>query len=282
MWRTGLEKRKGSHGTNYGGIQSILGQPSRKANLDAAGADNQGFATSTALALTGVVVVIACILLVGLFVLQHRSTYKVAFMFAPIVILWPFSIAAIGLYNTIKWNPRVYEALSLYYVYIFFRDTGRDGWISFGGVVLCITNSCMPFLSNTGTEAMFADLGQYTAASIRIRSHEVVLHDINVPSALIDFINNNNISNIVVGASTRKVSLSLKKLRNPDVPSSLIKFAPGSCALYVISKGKVQIFRLANRSQTPQDSTNPHKSPHQKALLSQLDFDSPKIEGLSR
>ncbi|XVF35412.1 hypothetical protein REPUB_Repub18cG0143300 [Reevesia pubescens] len=70
--------------------------------------------------------------------LQHRSTYKVAFMFAPIVILWPFSIAAIGLYNIIKWNPRVYEALSLYYVYIFFRDTGRDGWISLGGVLLCI------------------------------------------------------------------------------------------------------------------------------------------------
>ncbi|XVF27012.1 hypothetical protein REPUB_Repub14bG0069700 [Reevesia pubescens] len=113
-----------------------------------------------------------------------------------------------------------------------------------------------------------------------IRSHEVVLHAIDVPSALIDFINNKNIGNIAVGASSRNVIT--RKLRNPDVPSSLIKFAPQSCAVYVISKGKVQIFRLANRSQTPQDSTNPHKSPHQKVLLSQLDFDSPKIEGLSR
>lgn len=106
----------------------------------------------------GLVVVIACILLVGLFVLQHRGTNKVAFMFAPIVILWSLSIAAIGLYNIIKWNPRVYEALSPYYIYIFFRDTGSDGWISLVGVLLCIT----------GTEAMFADLGQYTAASIRL------------------------------------------------------------------------------------------------------------------
>ena len=85
------------------------------------------------------VVVIACILLVGLFVLQHRGTHRLAFMFAPIVILWSLSIAAIGLYNIIKWNPRVYEALSPYFIYIFFRDTGRDGWISLVGVLLCIT-----------------------------------------------------------------------------------------------------------------------------------------------
>ncbi|OMP06101.1 hypothetical protein COLO4_08337 [Corchorus olitorius] len=105
----------------------------------------------------GLVVAIACMLLVGLFVLQHRGTYRVAFMFAPIVILWSLSIAAIGLYNILKWNPRVYEALSPYYIYIYFRETGLDGWVSLGGVLLCVT----------GTEAMFADLGQYTAASIR-------------------------------------------------------------------------------------------------------------------
>ncbi|XP_039031986.1 potassium transporter 3-like isoform X3 [Hibiscus syriacus] len=106
----------------------------------------------------GVVLVIACLLLVGLFVLQHRGTYSVAFMFAPIVILWSLSIAAIGLYNILKWNPRVYKALSPFYIYTFFRDTGYDGWISLGGVLFCIT----------GTEGMFADLGQYTAASIRL------------------------------------------------------------------------------------------------------------------
>ncbi|KHG09267.1 Potassium transporter 3 [Gossypium arboreum] len=106
----------------------------------------------------GVVLIIACILLVGLFVLQHRGTYRVAFMFAPIVILWSLSTAAIGVYNILKWNPRVYKALSPYYIYTFFRDTRYDGWISLGGVLLCVT----------GAEAMFADLGQYTAASIRL------------------------------------------------------------------------------------------------------------------
>ncbi|KAJ8620614.1 hypothetical protein MRB53_029143 [Persea americana] len=70
------------------------------------------------------VVVIACIVLVGLFSLQHIGTHRVAFMFAP----------------------------------IFFKKTGKDGWISLGGIILCIT----------GTEAMFADLGHFTSASIRV------------------------------------------------------------------------------------------------------------------
>ncbi|KAJ4711981.1 Potassium transporter [Melia azedarach] len=103
-------------------------------------------------------VVIACLVLIGHFVLQHRGTYRVAFMFAPIVIVWLLSIAAIGMYNIVKWNPRVYQALSPYYIYKFFKNTGKDGWTSLAGVLLCIT----------GTEAMFADLGQFTAGSIRL------------------------------------------------------------------------------------------------------------------
>ncbi|XWS61695.1 hypothetical protein CRYUN_Cryun07bG0148000 [Craigia yunnanensis] len=94
----------------------------------------------------GVVVVIACILLVGLFVLQHCGTYRVAFMFAPIVILWTFSIAAIDLG---------------------FNRSSIDLYTGF-------LDSCMPFLSTTGTEAMFADLGQYTAASIRLSFYCII------------------------------------------------------------------------------------------------------------
>ncbi|KAL0432834.1 UNVERIFIED_CONTAM: Potassium transporter 4 [Sesamum latifolium] len=63
-----------------------------------------------------------------------------------------------GVYNTIYWNPEVIFAISPHYIVKFFRQTGRDGWSSLGGVLLCIT----------GTEAMFADLGHFTACSIRI------------------------------------------------------------------------------------------------------------------
>ncbi|XP_061337832.1 potassium transporter 3 [Gastrolobium bilobum] len=101
---------------------------------------------------------ISCVLLVGLFVMQHRGSQKVAFMFPPIIILWLLSIFMVGIYNVIKWNPRVYRALSPYYIYKFFSVTGKDGWTNLGGVFLCVT----------GTEAMFVDLGYYGQAPVRV------------------------------------------------------------------------------------------------------------------
>lgn len=103
-------------------------------------------------------VFIACCILVGLFTLQHYGTHRVAFLFAPIVILWLISISAIGLYNTFRWNPSIWRAMSPYFIFKFFRETGTDGWISLGGILL----------SMTGTEAMFADLGHFNALSIRL------------------------------------------------------------------------------------------------------------------
>lgn len=60
-------------------------------------------------------------------------------MFAPIIIAWLFCTSSIGIYNIFHWNPSVYKGLSPYYMYKFFRETGKDGWMSLGGVVLCIT-----------------------------------------------------------------------------------------------------------------------------------------------
>ncbi|KAM3335331.1 hypothetical protein ACQJBY_029647 [Aegilops geniculata] len=104
------------------------------------------------------VVLLSCIVLVGLFSLQHRGTQKVAFMFAPIVIIWLLCIGGIGLYNIVYWNPNIYQAISPYYIVKFFRTTGTDGWIALGGILL----------SMTGYEAMFADLGHFTSASVRL------------------------------------------------------------------------------------------------------------------
>ncbi|PQP97468.1 putative potassium transporter 13 [Prunus yedoensis var. nudiflora] len=103
-------------------------------------------------------VFIACIILVGLFALQHYGTHKVGFLFAPIMLIWLLCISGVGMYNIFRWNPRVIGALSPYYIYNFFRKTGRIGWSSLGGVVLCLT----------GTEAMFADLGHFSKLSVRI------------------------------------------------------------------------------------------------------------------
>ena len=89
--------------------------------------------------LSGELLLLACVILVGLFALQHCGTHRVAFLFAPIVLIWLLSIFSIGLYNTIRWNPKVVYAFSPHYIIKFFSETGKDGWISLGGVLLSIT-----------------------------------------------------------------------------------------------------------------------------------------------
>lgn len=84
---------------------------------------------------------VACIILVFLFALQHYGTHRVGFLFAPVVITWLLCISAIGVYNIVHWNPHVYQALSPYYMYKFLKKTQRAGWMSLGGILLCITGT---------------------------------------------------------------------------------------------------------------------------------------------
>ncbi|XP_047167813.1 potassium transporter 8-like [Vigna umbellata] len=101
---------------------------------------------------------IACVILIFLFALQHYGTHCVGFLFAPVVLTWLLCISCIGMYNILHWNPHVYEALSPYYMFKFLKKTQRGGWMSLGGILLCIT----------GSEAMFADLGHFSQLSIKI------------------------------------------------------------------------------------------------------------------
>ncbi|KAI4305304.1 hypothetical protein L6164_028677 [Bauhinia variegata] len=104
------------------------------------------------------VVIISCVILVVLFSIQHHGTHRVAFLFGPVVAAWLFCISGIGIYNICHWNPQIYRALSPIYLFRFLRTTGIQGWVSLGGVVLSIT----------GVETMFADLGHFSALSIKI------------------------------------------------------------------------------------------------------------------
>ncbi|KAL9233736.1 hypothetical protein vseg_008692 [Gypsophila vaccaria] len=103
-------------------------------------------------------VVAASLIVVFIFSLQHFGTRHVGFLFAPVLVAWLLCVALVGLYNIIYWNPGVIKAVSPYYAYKFFRITGKVGWSSLGGVVLCIT----------GAEAMFADLGHFSQLSLKI------------------------------------------------------------------------------------------------------------------
>ncbi|XP_070681415.1 potassium transporter 2-like isoform X1 [Malus domestica] len=104
------------------------------------------------------VVPITCFILLCLFALQHYGTHRIGFLFAPVVLAWLLCISALGLYNIIHWNRYVYHALSPYYMFKFLRKTRISGWMSLGGILLCIT----------GSEAMFADLGHFSYNAIQV------------------------------------------------------------------------------------------------------------------
>ncbi|KAI4994140.1 hypothetical protein ZWY2020_029188 [Hordeum vulgare] len=104
------------------------------------------------------VIPITCVILAFLFALQHFGTHRVGFIFAPIVLAWLFCMSALGLYNIIHWNPHVYQALNPYYMFKFLKKTRKYGWMSLGGILLCMT----------GSEAMFADLGHFSYSAIQL------------------------------------------------------------------------------------------------------------------
>ncbi|RCV14510.1 hypothetical protein SEVIR_2G445100v4 [Setaria viridis] len=104
------------------------------------------------------VIPITCAILVFLFALQHYGTHRVGFLFAPIVLCWLLCMSAIGLYNIIHWNPHVYQALNPCYMITFLKKTRKSGWMSLGGILLCMT----------GSEAMFADLGHFSYSAIQL------------------------------------------------------------------------------------------------------------------
>ncbi|KAG4961459.1 hypothetical protein JHK87_038092 [Glycine soja] len=82
---------------------------------------------------------------------------------------------------------------------------------------------------------------------IHIVAKELVLHDIDVSNALTDYIIDNSISNIVVGAS--RWNALIRKFKDADVATSLVRSVPETCTVHVISKGKVQNIRPAGHSQ---------------------------------
>ncbi|XP_074585491.1 potassium transporter 8-like [Curcuma longa] len=101
---------------------------------------------------------IACLILICLFAVQHHGTHRLGFLFAPIILAWLLCISIIGVYNIFHWNPHVYRALSPHFMYNFLKKTQRGGWMSLGGILLCIT----------GSEAMYADLGHFSQLSVKI------------------------------------------------------------------------------------------------------------------
>ncbi|KAG2577380.1 hypothetical protein PVAP13_6NG097000 [Panicum virgatum] len=107
---------------------------------------------------TDVVVIVAVVILIGLFCMQHYGTDKVGWLFAPLVLLWFILIGSVGVVNIHKYNSSVLKAYNPVYIFRYFKRGKSEIWASLGGVMLSIT----------GTEALYADLCHFPVLAIQI------------------------------------------------------------------------------------------------------------------
>jgi KUP system potassium uptake protein len=77
---------------------------------------------------------------------QKYGTDKVSFLFSPIMVVWFLATPMVGVYNIAKHYPYVFKAFSPRYIFLFFKNNGKHGWLMLGGIVLCITGAhILPF-----------------------------------------------------------------------------------------------------------------------------------------
>jgi len=110
------------------------------------------------------VIPLTILVLVLLFMFQKRGTSRVGSVFGPVMVLWFLAIAVLGA-RGIAEAPQVLQALDPLHALRFLRDNGLTGYLVLGAV----------FLAVTGGEALYADMGHFGAAPIRLGWFTLVL-----------------------------------------------------------------------------------------------------------
>ncbi|BCN31737.1 KUP/HAK/KT family potassium transporter [Anaeromicropila herbilytica] len=95
------------------------------------------------------IIMIVIIIIILLFFIQHIGTDFIGRMFGPIMFVWFSSLAIFGVIN-IAHDPTLLRALSPHYaISILFSSDNKMGFFILGSI----------FLSSTGAEALYSDLG---------------------------------------------------------------------------------------------------------------------------
>ncbi len=102
-------------------------------------------------------------IIVGLFVVQKRGTGRLGAVFGPLMLVWFVTIGALGA-RWILMRPEVLEAVNPLYAVRFFAMNRLRGFLTLGSVVLCIA----------GGEALYADMGHFGKAPVRLAWYAVV------------------------------------------------------------------------------------------------------------
>src|SRR5450631_1479692 len=106
----------------------------------------------------------AVVILLGLFLLQHKGTAVIGRIFGPIMIVWFLTIGLLG-GRAVFAHPSVLLALNPTYGLDYLATHGFKGFSVLGAV----------FLSATGAEALYADMGHFGARPIRLSWYGIVL-----------------------------------------------------------------------------------------------------------
>jgi KUP system potassium uptake protein len=106
---------------------------------------------------TPLLIPVTIIILAGLFLFQHHGTAKVGALFGPIILIWFISIGLLGLVEVIRY-PWILKAVFPWYGIDFLFSNHTRGFLVLGAV----------FLSVTGAEALYADMGHFGRRPIRI------------------------------------------------------------------------------------------------------------------
>ena len=99
---------------------------------------------------TTAVMVISAVVLLGLFLAQSHGTARVAALFGPIMVFWFLTLAVLGV-KAILTHPAVFLALNPWYGLNFLATHGFIAFLVLGAV----------FLTVTGAEALYADMGHF-------------------------------------------------------------------------------------------------------------------------
>jgi KUP system potassium uptake protein len=114
-------------------------------------------------ALKPYVVPLTIAVLIGLYVVQYKGTGSIGKLFGPIMLLWFFALAAMGIVNILQ-APSVLAALDPYHAFTFMVRNKTLAFIALGAIVLAFT----------GAEALYADMGHFGKLPIRIAWFSIV------------------------------------------------------------------------------------------------------------
>jgi KUP system potassium uptake protein len=107
---------------------------------------------------------LAALILLGLFVLQRKGTAVIGRLFGPIMVVWFLVIGAMGAIAVLE-HPPVLMAVDPRFGIRYIGSHGFGGFTVLGAV----------FLSATGAEALYADMGHFGARPIRLGWYGIVL-----------------------------------------------------------------------------------------------------------